>query len=184
MDISKTEEADLKRLKDIDSVTRTYFIRVSCWLLFPVLFITVFIPVSFKIKIAIVLLGTPLAAIIVMIITGFVGGSVGMLYGGGRGRVTLQEQLEGDLTKARVSKTEKRFADALAMVESVLAQDPEFPDALLLKAQILWEGFADSPAARSTVMRILHLEKDKATPVYRWAGALYKEITKGQPAAD
>ena len=107
-----------------------------------------------------------------------------MLYGGGRARITLREQLEAELTKARVSKTEKRFAEALATVENVLAKDPQFPDALLLKAQILWEGFADGPTARSTVMQVLHLEKDKSAPVYRWAGELYKEITKGRPPTE
>ena len=180
----QTGEADLKRLKDIDSATRTYIIRVYCWVLFPFLFLTYFLPTSFGTKLAIILLGTPAATIVVMIITGFVGGSAGMLYSGGRARFTLREQLEGDLTKARVSKTEKRFEDALASVESVLAADPDFPDALLLKAQILWEGFADGPAARSTVMKVLHLETDKTAPVYRWAGELYKEIAKGQMAAE
>jgi len=180
----QTGETDLKRLKDIDTAARTYFIRVYCWVLFPMLFITIFLPVRFGIKIAIILLGTPVATLVVMAITGFVGGSAGMLYSGGRARVPLREQLEGDLTKARVSKTEKRFEDALASVESALAKDPEFPEALLLKAQILWEGFADGPTARSTVMKVLHLETDKTTPVYRWAGELYKEIAKGQPSAE
>lgn len=148
------------------------------------LFITFVLPVRFGIKIAIILLGTPVAALAVMVITGFIGGSAGMLYSGGRSRVTLREQLEGELTKVRVSKTEKRFEDALATVESVLAKDPEFPDALLLKAQILWEGFADGPAALSTAMKVLHLETDKTAPVYRWAGELYKEITKGRPPTE
>lgn len=180
----QTGETALKRLKDIDTAARTYFIRVYCWVLFPMLFITIFLPVRFGIKIAIILLGTPVATLVVMAITGFVGGSAGMLYSGGRARVPLREQLEGDLTQARVSKTEKRFEDALASVESALAKDPEFTDALLLKAQVLWEGFADGPAARSTVMKVLHLETDKTAPVYRWAGELYKEIAKGQPSAE
>jgi len=142
------------------------------------------LPVRFAIKIAIILLGAPAATILVMVITGFVSGSAGMLYSGGRARVTLREQLAGDLTAARVCKTEKRFDDALAGVENILAKDPEFPEALLLKAQILWEGFADGPSARSTVMKVLHLETDQTAPVYRWAGELYKEIAKGRPAAD
>lgn len=125
-----------------------------------------------------------MAAIVVMLLTGFAGGSAGMLYSGGRARFTLREQCAGKLTQARVSKTEKRFEDALAAVESVLARDPEFPDALLLKAQILWEGFADGPTARRTVMKVLQLETDKTAPVYRWAGELYKEIAKGPPPAE
>jgi tetratricopeptide (TPR) repeat protein len=92
--------------------------------------------------------------------------------------------LEGDLTTARVSKADKDYAKALATLETILARDPDFPDALLLKAQVLWEGFADEPEARKCVIRILHHVKDKASPVYRWAGELYKEISKGKFPVD
>jgi len=171
-------------LKDIDTAARTHFIRVYCWTLFPLMFMLVFAPVSFGVKILTSLLGALVATIIVVVITSFMGRSAGMLYGGGRARISLREQLEGELTTARVSKIEKRFEDALVAVENVLAKDPDFPDALLLKAQILWEGFTDAPAARSIVMKILHLETDKTAPVYRWAGELYKEVAKGQPSIE
>jgi tetratricopeptide (TPR) repeat protein len=117
-------------------------------------------------------------------LTSFMGRSAGKLYTGGGARVSPREQLESELTKVRVGKTEKRYDDALAAVETILARDPNFSDALLLKAQILWEGFADGPAARDTVMKLLHLETDRAGPVYRWAGELYKEIGKNQPRSN
>jgi tetratricopeptide (TPR) repeat protein len=45
------------------------------------------------------------------------------------------------LAKARYSKRQGRFKEALSIIESALDRDPEFPDALYLKARILWEGF-------------------------------------------
>jgi hypothetical protein len=173
-----------KRLKDIDVAVRTHFIRVYCWVLFPFVFIMFFVPLSVPAKIAITLLGALAATVLVVFITSAIGGSAGTLYGGGRARFTLREQLEGELTRARVSKTNRNYEDALATLETILARDPDFSDALLLKAQVLWEGFADGPEARQCVMRILHHEKDRRAAVYRWAGELYKEINRKGPATE
>ena len=79
----------------------------------------------------------------------------------------------------------KRLKDIdIATLETILSRDPDFPDALLLKAQILWERFADGPEARNCAMKVLHVETDKASPVYRWAGELYTEITRGRRQTD
>jgi len=174
---------DLKRLRNVDVAFRSHFIRVYCWLFFPLLFIMLFVPVGFWAKIGITLAGALAGTLVVVLITGAAGRSAGTLYSGGGARLTLREQLEGELTRARVSKTNRDFEDALATLESVLAQDPDSPEALLLKAQVLWEGFADGPEALKCALKILHLEKDKTSPVYRWAGELYKEINRGKNPA-
>lgn len=167
-----------KRLKDIDIASRTHFFRVYFWTLFPLSFIMLFAPVGFPAKIVIALLAAFVATIVVVIITSYLGRTAGRLYGGTGPKWTLREQLEGELTQARVSKAEKNYEQALIFLETILAKDPDYPDALLLKARVLWEGFADGPEAKKCVLRVLRVETDKTSPVYRWAGELYKEITR------
>ena len=176
--------ARLKRLKDIDIASRAHFFRVYFWTLFPLLFIMFFAPVGFLAKIMVSLLGAFVTTIVVVSVTNYLGRSAGMLYSGAGPKWTLREQLEGDLSQARISRAEKNYEQALITLEAILARDPDFPDALLLKAQVLWEGFADDSEARKCVMQVLHVEPDKASPVYRWAGELYKEITRGRAQTD
>jgi len=173
-----------KRLRDLDVVSKTHFLKVYCWTLFPLLFMMLFAPGGFWTKLITSLLGALAATLVVVVVTGYLGRSAGILYSGGGKRLTLREQLEGNLTQARVSKTHKDFASALATLETILARDPDFPEALLLKAQVLWEGFGDGPESRKYVMKVLHLEKDTAGPVYRWAGELYKEINRKKRAVN
>ena len=73
-------------------------------------------------------------------------GSVNVLYGMGRVDRTLRDQFIGTLNQARFHKMSKRHDLALACVDEVLAADPDFPEALFIKAQILWEGYQDAAA--------------------------------------
>ena len=76
----------------------------------------------------------------------------------------------------RYHKLCHRFDDALLTIEEVLARDPDFVEALLLKAQILWEGFEDAKAARRCLFKILVVEPDETAVFHRWALNLYKEL--------
>ena len=112
------------------------------------------------------------------IFTGAVGGgAVNALYGMGRRTISLRDRLTGDLNVARYHKQRKRFDDALLKIEEVLAKDPEFPAALFLKAQILWEGFEDRWASRECLLKIIKVEPDKDALFHRWALSLYREMT-------
>ena len=75
-------------------------------------------------------------------------GSVNILYGMGRTDGTFRDQFIGTLNQARFHKMSKRHDLALECVDEVLAADPDFPEALFLKAQILWEGYQDAAAAK------------------------------------
>ena len=79
--------------------------------------------------------------------------SVDLLYGLGQRRFLLKQRLAGELDKIRYSKRQKDFDKALGQVNDVLAREPDFPEALFLKAQILCEGFGNVTAAER------HLEK-------------------------
>ena len=74
----------------------------------------------------------------------------------------------------------KDFSKALLTVEGVLTREPDFPEALLLKAQLLWEGFEDAVSAKQCLIDMLKVETDKKSPFHRWALALYKEISASQ----
>ena len=57
-------------------------------------------------------------------------------------------------------------------------KDSEVTEALLIKAQILWEGFNNSAAAKGNLKKIIEIKKDKDEPFYRWASNLYDELTE------
>ena len=113
------------------------------------------------------------------IFTGIVGGgAVNVFYGLGRKTIGLREQLDGDLNIAKHHKACDRFDEALIKIEDVLARDPDYPEALFLKARILWEGFEDRGEAKSCLLKIIKLEPDKEAPFHRWALDLYRELSK------
>jgi tetratricopeptide (TPR) repeat protein len=84
--------------------------------------------------------------------------------------------LAGDLNAVRHHKLFNRFDEALIKIENILAKDPDFPEALFFKAQILYEGFKDREAAKSCLLKIIKLEPDKESPFHRWALDFYREL--------
>jgi hypothetical protein len=102
--------------------------------------------------------------------------SANLLYGMGRRDRSPHEQFDGTLNQVRYHKMCQDFPTALITVEGVLAKDPDFPEALLLKAQILWEGLGDAIGAKQCLIEILKVEPDKKSPFHCWALTLYKQI--------
>ena len=85
-----------------------------------------------------------------------------------------------DLNVVRYHKLCHRFYDALRKVDEVLAEDPDFVEALFLKARILEEGFGDDKATRHCLQTILAVEPDEAAVFHRWARNLYQELPDEQ----
>ena len=116
-------------------------------------------------------------AVMVELLSGAMGCTASNLhYGMGRRDRSPREQLAGSLNQVRYHKMCKDFPMALITVEEVLAKDPDFAEALWLKAQILWEGLADAVGAKQCLIKLLKVEPDKKSPFHRWALTLYKEI--------
>jgi hypothetical protein len=88
----------------------------------------------------------------------------------------VRKQLASDLNAVRYHKLCHQFDDALLKIEEVLAKDPDFVEALLLKAQILWEGFEDCQAARACLLTILAVVPDEKDVFHSWALNIYKEL--------
>jgi len=118
-----------------------------------------------------------LAVFAVELLSGAIGeGSVNILYGTGRLDRTMRDQFIGTLSQARFHKMSQRHDLALGCVDEVLATAPNYTEALFLKAQILWEGYQDSAAAKTCLLHLIKVESDKEAPFHRWAVSLYREI--------
>ena len=112
------------------------------------------------------------------IFTGILGGGViNVFYGLGRRTIGTRERMAGDLNVVRFHKRSGKFDEALLKLEAILARDPDFPEALFLKAQILWEGFEDRYAAKECLLKIIKVEPDKKAVFHRWALNFYRELS-------
>ena len=101
----------------------------------------------------------------------------GVLSGWSSRRLTTRESLAADLEKARYSKRGGRFKEALTIINGALEKDPDFPDALYLKARILWEGFGNREEAQGCLKKVTEAVPKEET-LHRWALNYYNEITK------
>jgi tetratricopeptide (TPR) repeat protein len=92
------------------------------------------------------------------------------LCGLGREDISQQDWLYGEMNKIRSLKKQRNFDKAFALVNALLAEAPNFPEALYLKAHLLWEGFKNPWAAEKCFRRVIELTKDDQ-PVHRWASS-------------
>jgi len=84
--------------------------------------------------------------------------------------ISRQDWRAGEINKIRFLKTQRNFDKALTLVNDVLHQEPNFPEALYLKAHVLWEGFKNPWAAESYFKRVIELTED-SEPLHRWASS-------------
>ena len=99
----------------------------------------------------------------------------GMLSGAMPGKLALEEKFAADLERARFSKRENRFEEALRTVDSVLVEAPDFPEALFLKGQILWEGFRHDREAADCFTKVMEV-LEKTDTLHRWAASYLDQI--------
>ena len=105
-----------------------------------------------------------------------IGGGLGnFLSGSISRRISRDERFAGEINKIKFSKREGRFDPALQMANAVLHEAPDYPEAMLLKAQILWEGYGKADTAKGYLNRIRELtpEDDK---FHRWATSYLKTV--------
>ena len=108
--------------------------------------------------------------------------SSSLIFGRDSANWTLHEQLSADLEKARHSKRQEEYDSALTTVQGVLTKAPEFPEALYLKAQVLWEGFGNSGDAKRCLKKVLWLVPYDET-LHRWASSYYYEVVEMEKKA-
>jgi hypothetical protein len=103
----------------------------------------------------------------------------GMLSGWSSRRVAPREVFSADLAKAKVSKSNGRFKEALGIINSVLENDPDHPDALYLKGTILWEGFEKRNSSMACFRKVME-QVPRDHVLFRWASNYLKEIQKSK----
>lgn len=102
-----------------------------------------------------------------------------MFSGWSSRRVSPRETLSADLEKAKSRKRSGEFKEALEIMDQVLEKDPDFPDALYLKARILWEGFEKRQEASECLLNVMRLVPQEDT-LHRWASSFLKELIDHQ----
>lgn len=144
-------------------------VTIAGWSGFPVFTLKLFLPIA--------IIPLPLCILFDYVVERLGSGFGGVLSGWTSRRLTTRESLAADLEKARYSKREGRFEEALTIVNRALDKEPDFPDALFLKARILWEGFGNREGARGCLKKVMEAVPKNET-LHRWALNHYKEITK------
>jgi hypothetical protein len=175
--VKQSKNKKLQTLKNIDVVAGAQFIKFLVWLFGPLCVVCLF---YFG------LIGVVIAFILSIVITPatmfaldkFSGGTSSLIYGGGHGTWSDREQLEGDLNTVKYYKVNKKYDQALKTVNNILKRDPEFTEAIFIKAQILWDGFENSAAAKANLKKITEIKIDKDESIHRWASNLYDELTE------
>jgi tetratricopeptide (TPR) repeat protein len=178
-------ESNERRRKDIDAEERSFFLRTFFGLLAPLTLLLFFV-FGFGIValVASVVLSGVLSAAITFTFERIGRKAGGGLYGGiGEAHWTKREQLSVDIDQVKYFKKNKRYDDALNKVSAILEQDPEFPEALLLKAQILWEGFEKKAPAQECLKKVMEAVPDKNHTLHRWASNLYDTMNRAKASS-
>lgn len=105
------------------------------------------------------------------------GGAVNRLFGLKRNDIKPEEQYGGNLDQARHLKHKEEYDRALEIVNETLRYAPDFPEALYLKAQILYEGYGNVMGAKAYLERVIELIPDPEKHLHRWAATLYERIS-------
>jgi len=162
-------------LKSDPRINRLLKLFTRLFPIFLLLSVVVGLTIDKKIIIVLSLPFSIIISIFALFITEILGNISGSLYWPSK-KVNHRQQLSADLAKAKFSKGNGRFKDALSIINEVLDKDPDFPDALYLKGQVLWEGFENSVESKklfSRVMQLLSTEEE----LYRWSSYYIDKIS-------
>ena len=163
----------MRPFKDIDSVNQSLILKAFC-VTFPLVSFPSWL---FFGPIGIIYSGITcaLAAVTTVFVAGRVGGTASRLWGGKTPLWNLSERYAADFSRARYQKMNKRYDEALRIIDQVLMEEPAYNEARFLKAQIISEGNDDQYQAKAILIQIMKSEP-KDTDLYRWSHQLYKEL--------
>lgn len=108
---------------------------------------------TLKIFLPLAIIPIPLCILSDYVVEKLGSGFGGVLSGWSSRRATLRETFAADLAKARYSKRQGRFKEALSIIENVLDRDPEFPDALYLRPGYYGKVLTITKGRRSALKR-------------------------------
>lgn len=92
----------------------------------------------------------------------------------------ISDEVKTALERAVYEKENRRYSEALFIVDGVLKDDPNIPVATFIKATILWEGFKDSYTAKLGLQRVKELVPKRNDKLNQMASELMKEIERSR----
>jgi len=98
-----------------------------------------------------------------------------LLFGGREPQWDTQEQFSAYVSQAKHAIEKEDFNAAMTAVNNALKQDSNWPEALLIKAKIMWEGFENLGAAKRHLKQVIKLTSEK-DQLNEQALALYNEL--------
>ncbi len=117
-------------------------------------------------------------ALPIYLIVSWLGDSAGNIFFGLGSKISSREQMAGELDKARHLLRQKKYSMGLSVVVAVLEIEPDFDDALLIKAECEMRA-GDIKSAKETLMHLFRVCKP-GEPKRRWAANMFKEVQQFQ----
>lgn len=116
---------------------------------------------------------------LIMLITIKIGGVAGKLFTGVNREWDPEELLAIEFNKVRSALGHKRYDEGLRRINQILLANPDHPEALYLKARIVWQGFQNHGSAVSCLNRIL-TAADRREQYHRWARNFLAELEESR----
>jgi len=164
-------------IKNIDTGNRTLFFKTYFWI-----FCASSIPLGFACIFFIGIWGLLLLPVIsflatmcVMFISDKISDIIKIIYGATKANISVREQMQSVLKTVKVAKMNKEYSKAFEIVNSILLKDPEFHEALFVKAQILHEGFNNIDAAKK-YLRIVIDKAEQGNTIHTWSSSLFDQL--------
>ncbi len=175
---------NLRKEKDI--VKKSQFIWVLAWFLAIPLVVLVMVssrggiarPVRWLAEGGIIILtgaALILTTVFLYILSRLSGSFLNLLTPGMKSARGRREQMAADFAVIKEDKRQGRFEEALQKINSSLEKDRDYPEAMFLKAQILWEGFNNSAEAGRCLAKVRNMVPE-SEPLHRWALSINQEI--------
>lgn len=166
--------------KDIDSPARAQFIRSFGYpfIFFGIAGIIVGISTGrlFSCLLAAFVLSL-IAALITTLITNQAGNMAGgVLFGAGRSTFSRRERLAGDMSQVRHHKMSGETGIALEKINALLKKDPDYAEAVFLRAQILMAQPEGRRKAVDDLKKVMELVPSPKESLHRWAHGLLADI--------
>jgi len=172
--LDKIKNIGIKPPKDVDSLNQSLFIKTFFWVSIPLLFVGISYVGLVK-AILISFCSSLVITLLVIFIAEKFSDVVTILYGGRQNIISTREQMQSLLGTAKLAKMNKDYKRAIGIVNAILLQDPKFYEAMLIKAQILQEGFNNTDSAKKYLRKvIMNTKLDES--VHVWSSALYEQL--------
>ena len=154
-------------------VDSTQLLRIFMWAFaaftLPLLLLFGFVGIVYSFALSIII--SPL----IMFITVKLGRAGGRLYSGSASPKSEHELLLLELEKIKILHGRREYDQALSKVNIFNREHPDIPEALYLKAHILWDGFREKAKAMSCLRKVMSCS-EPGSDYFKWAHNFREEL--------